>query len=371
MVLHDHMPHILCSGLDLGQDSALLIETYETVMKTLVKIDHTFARGEKIDGGRLREYFGKRELTVAFVDFFDEEFRKENGDWKKVVERYLYEGERPLMNGLIGGLGHPIIHLAYAYDFECKEIASEGLSLLLTDYSDFHALMDEPQSDNSTYKTTSLAEVLERVYHDSRFDNLTQHPGIVEMEKVMKAQGTAVIEHWNAWQVTDQLQQLEHICDLGTLLALTTFDHEQEFDFFLLHLMTVAHGVRSMWLHIPENKRVDMLREYGLLAISIYVCQQRPPIRSERITDVELGGRDWEWVRKTAREHPAKFDVHFYKAVRAPEEFKGTWGDKDEFYLKAAVRYLDDFRGWTGFGEGIPGFDEKQEGWSARREYSV
>lgn len=55
------MMQILCSGFDLGQDSALLTKTYETVMKTLVKIDHTFARGEQIDGSRLREYFGKRE----------------------------------------------------------------------------------------------------------------------------------------------------------------------------------------------------------------------------------------------------------------------------------------------------------------------
>lgn len=268
-------------------------------------------------------------------------------------------------------VGHPIIHLAYAYDFECREIASEGLSLLCTDYSDFHSFMDDPQPDTSTYKTTSLAEVLERVYHDSRFDNVTPNPGIVEMGKVMEAQGPAVIEHWNAWKVTDQLlQQLEHICDLGTLLALTTFDHDKEFDFFL-HMMTVAHGLRSMWLHIPENRRAAMLRECGLLVISMYVCQHRPSIRSDRITDVQLGGRDWEWVRRTASAHPAKFDVHFYKAVRAPEEFERTWGKKNGFYLRAAVSYLDDFRGWTGFGEGIPGFDEKQEGWPARRESSM
>lgn len=41
--------------------------------------------------------------TVAFVDFFDDEFQRENGDWKKVLSNYLYEQEKPLMNGLIGG----------------------------------------------------------------------------------------------------------------------------------------------------------------------------------------------------------------------------------------------------------------------------
>lgn len=69
----------------------------------MIKINHTFPRGEKLDGSRLREYFKKREYTVAFVDFFDDEFQRENGDWKKVLSNYLYEQEKPLMNGLIGG----------------------------------------------------------------------------------------------------------------------------------------------------------------------------------------------------------------------------------------------------------------------------
>lgn len=265
-------------------------------------------------------------------------------------------------------MGHPIIHLAYAYDFECKEIASEGMSLLCTDYSNFHTLMDEPQPDTSTYKTTSLAEVVERVCKDSRFDNITEHPGIVEMGKVMERGGNAITEHWNAWEVKDPLQQLEHICDLATLIAMTTYDEEKEFDFFFLHLMTVAHGIRTLWLHIPFDKRGDMLREYGIMVISTYVCQQRLPIRAERIEEVDVKGRDWEWVRRTARQHPAAtFDVHFFKAVRAPQSFKETWGGKDGFYLKAALRYLDEFQGWTGFGQGIPDFDEKSEGWSAKR----
>ncbi|KAK4494415.1 hypothetical protein PRZ48_014713 [Zasmidium cellare] len=367
LILHDHMPHILCSALNLGQSSEVLKETHDNIMETLVKIDHTFPRGEKIEKGRLREYFKKREYTVAFMDFFDEEFRKENGDWKKVVHNYLFEQKPPLMNGLVGGLGHPMIHLAYAYDFECKEVASEGLSLLCTDYSDFHTLLDEPHPDTSTYKTTSLIEIFERVSQDPRFDNLCEYPGAAEMEKVMQRGGAAIIEHWNAWEIKDPLLQLEQACDMATLLAMSTYDDEQEFDFFLLHLMTSAHAMRSLWLHIPLDKQVAMLREFAILTVSTYVCQQRPPIRADSIENVDVTGRDWNWVKKAAREHPAAtIDVHFYKAIRAPLGFEETWGDKDGWYLKAALLYLDKFKGWTGFGAGIPGFDEKQEGWSAR-----
>lgn len=41
--------------------------------------------------------------TVAFVDYFDREFAKANGDWKKVAEEYLFAPDKLLMNGLVGG----------------------------------------------------------------------------------------------------------------------------------------------------------------------------------------------------------------------------------------------------------------------------
>lgn len=41
--------------------------------------------------------------TVAYVDFFDEEVRKNNGDWEKVVQEFLYTGSEPLINGFCGG----------------------------------------------------------------------------------------------------------------------------------------------------------------------------------------------------------------------------------------------------------------------------
>jgi Questin oxidase-like len=45
----------------------------------------------------------QRSYTVAYVDFFDEEVRKHNGDWEKVVQNYLYTDPEPLINGFCGG----------------------------------------------------------------------------------------------------------------------------------------------------------------------------------------------------------------------------------------------------------------------------
>ena len=37
------------------------------------------------------------------MDFFDKEVKDSSGDWKKVLEEYLYSGASPLINGFSGG----------------------------------------------------------------------------------------------------------------------------------------------------------------------------------------------------------------------------------------------------------------------------
>lgn len=39
-----------------------------------------------------------------------------------------------------------------------------------------------------------------------------------------------------------------------------------------------------------------------------------------------------------------------FTALRAMHVVSETWGDKDHFYLKAAVKFADEFEHWGGFG---------------------
>jgi hypothetical protein len=47
---------------------------------------------------------------------------------------------------------------------------------------------------------------------------------------------------------------------------------------------------------------------------------------------------------------PHKLDAHFVKAVRAMKSAASVWGDADQFYEKAAVKFVREFEGWRGFG---------------------
>lgn len=42
-------------------------------------------------------------------------------------------------------------------------------------------------------------------------------------------------------------------------------------------------------------------------------------------------------------------DAHYVKALRSMHEASKTWGDPNQYYLKAAVKMADDFDGWGGF----------------------
>ncbi len=254
-------------------------------------------------------------------------------------------------------VGHPFIHLAYAYEFESSAVATEALSLGCTELDAFHKDLVYPPKDNSTYKTHLFADVLAHIQADNRVDNLFDTPGFVNTYILMEKHRDLMLEHWNAWIVEDPLQQLEQICDLSILLAIGSGDAEKQFDFFLIHLATVAHALRILWHEFPPRLRTSILKQYSIFVLYIYIAQLRRPFRMNDIADYDLKGRDWEWVVQTALAHEAAMDVHFFKVVCAPQAFEQTYGSKDGFYLKAAVKFVTEFNGWTGFGAGTDGVD--------------
>ena len=39
----------------------------------------------------------------AYIDFFEDEVVRSNYDWKRVIQRYVVEGDEPLLSGMISG----------------------------------------------------------------------------------------------------------------------------------------------------------------------------------------------------------------------------------------------------------------------------
>jgi hypothetical protein len=235
-----------------------------------------------------------------------------------------------------------------------------------TEYLGLHRFLDNYTPDDSTYKTSSLAEIIHKIYNDDRFDNLFAEQGVTNIEILLQQRLEAVQEHWNAWDVTDSLAQIEHCCDMSVLLAIGTGNCEAKYDFYLAHTMTVAHALRVLWDQFPEEQRICILRQYALFVIMVYICQKKPRFDTniiDNILSTEVDGHDWESLRSKALGHRWLKDSHFFKVVRAPMEFEKTFGKKDNFYLKAAAKFMSGFDGWEGFGVGVEGFLPSRDGY--------
>lgn len=98
----NHMPHILCSAYLLGADVDQLHHIYDVEAKQLEPWVDSPAEVTEHDW---RDFLGDKRYQRAYVDFFEDRTTSHavGYDWKKVVDRFMFHGDEPLVNGLIGG----------------------------------------------------------------------------------------------------------------------------------------------------------------------------------------------------------------------------------------------------------------------------
>ena len=252
---------------------------------------------------------------------------------------------------MVTPVGHPLIHLGYAYELSSRELAMEALGLATTSYNFLHKYLDDPAySKPSTYSTSSPLEILQRVQSDKRFDNLFDHPGSSNIEPLFKDHEALVLEHWNAWHIPNPKKQFEDSQHAAAVLLVATHKPGSKYDFFQVHLLTTSHAVRILLPLFPAKFHVSLVRQWWLLTLAVYIVQSRAELKLDTITGYELEGRDWNWVDKQAVEGTWALDAHYVKGLRAMKEAAQTWGDKEEYFVKAAVRFGEEFDGWGGFG---------------------
>lgn len=97
----NHTPHILCSAYWLGAEPHQLYHIYEVESKEL---EPWVPSPSEVLQEDWRDFLGDKRYQRAYVDFFEDALAmKHNYNWKKVVEEYMFGGDEPLVNGLIGG----------------------------------------------------------------------------------------------------------------------------------------------------------------------------------------------------------------------------------------------------------------------------
>ena len=276
-----------------------------------------------------------------------------------MVEKFLFErgstsspNRQPIFNCLTAGLGHPLIHLGYAYELNSREVAMEALGLAATCYNPTLAKLFE-NKPVPTYTTNNIFEVFARVQADKRldhaFDNSEDKLDHLWTDPVLSS---ILLEHWSAWKITDPTKDFAQSQELAVALHTSSASSVggHGYDFLLVHLLTTSHAVRILIPFLEGQHHLPLVREWLLIALSIYITQNRPVINRAFVTDYDTQGRGWDFVTKAALESPHRFDAHFVKGCRAMLEAERTWGEEDGYWLKGAVKFADEFSGWV-FGE--------------------
>ena len=225
----------------------------------------------------------------------------------------------------------------------------EALGLATCFYNYLHKYLDDPSyTKPSTYGTSSPLEILHKVNEDERFDKVS---GQGQLDRVFNEQEAALLEHWNAWNLPDPKKQFEDSQYAAVALLVGTVGPESssKYNFFIVHLLTTTHAVRILLPIIPAKFHVALVRQWWLFTLAAYIAEGRPKVSLETIKEADIKGRGWEWVDGRALEGSWSTDAHFVKGLRAIKVAAETWGDQEQFYLKAACKFGEEFDGW-GFG---------------------
>lgn len=362
---HNHSPHILGSAYLLKASADHLSAIYEDISSN-DGLEPWHDSPNEIAEHDHREQIGHKEYQRAWVDFFEDQLVEIGYDWKEVANRYLFEtgsasshAPYAMFDCLVAGLGHPLIHLGYAYELNSKEVAMEALGLAATCYdAKLAKLATQPPSKHIENATSDLFEIFQRVHDDARFDGLFTIPGGNNLSRLLDDPKLVdiLMSYFHSWKVADPTKQFAQSQHLASLLVISTSKHlpspGHDYDFFLVHLLTTSHAIRILLPFFPKHTHLRLVKQWLLITIAIYIAQLRPNLleAAEAQKGYDLKGRDWKFVEDKAINGKHKYDAHFVKGCRAMLEGAKTWGDEDKEFLKNAVRFTDEFDGWGGFG---------------------
>lgn len=261
-------------------------------------------------------------------------------------------------------VGHPLIHLGYAFEMDSKEIAMEALGLACVQYDFLHKYLDDKScTRKAPFTSSSPLDLLIKLAKDDRLSGLPSNPDFGDLEKILDKYDDVFLEYWNAWEFDDPLKSFELSQEAAVaLLVATVKPGTHAFNFLLVHLLTTSHAVRILLPFFPEKYHITLVREWWLLVLAIFIIKGRPLPDPDNV-DHDSKDKGWNYVEDKALNSSWSTDAHYvkgkylpncfrmctdiYLAIRAMKEASRTWGDVHNQYLNAALTFVDNFRGWT------------------------
>ncbi|CAF3853899.1 unnamed protein product [Rotaria sp. Silwood1] len=322
---HNHNPHHLGSLYLLGATDDKLEKAYEIMCKELVPYETS---PQEINLSNWRTYLGDKDFCKSYRDFFHEQLTTKH----------------PLINGVICGLAHPLIHIGYAFELDSQIVGIEALAMTAVSYNYLHDIVDKLKPPKSPSK--SAIEIFKDIRLDNRLPSYDTSD-VPTLEEIVKNYTDSVLSHYNQWKMNKENieKTIEELFDLAVYAyGATHKPNDIEFGFVLLHLVTAMHAIRIIYPHINNQKTFEhILLAVFYFAIVVYVYQLRPEINEHLINDYKMDDEknNWNYVIERILNTELMNDVHVVKVLRALKDAEKVYGYKDGFYLKTAVKTVE------------------------------
>ncbi|CAF1092034.1 unnamed protein product [Rotaria sordida] len=303
------------------------------------------ASPHEITSSNWRHSLGDERFCKAYRDFFDQELTVSGNNWQqKFWELLLDNKPEPMINSVVSGLAHPLIHIGYAFELDSRIVASEALTLTAVCYNYHHEFIDKLKPPKAGSK--SILEIFKDLRSDNRLP-LFDAPGVGNLEPSVKQSIDIVLTYFDQWQINiNNLEKtIEDLFDFSVYLYGATHKPNQiDFDFFLLHLLTSMHAIRIIYPHINDRQLAEhILWQFFYIASMLYICQLRPEINQELIYDYKIDDskQNWNYVIERSVNTELAEDAHLVKVVRTLRDAEVFYGSKNGLYLKTAVKTVE------------------------------
>lgn len=298
------------------------------------------------------------------MTYFSMENGRFSGDSKALAVYHLFMGTKPLVYGLISGVGRPLALLSDGIELRAAVLVVESLTLSAVDWMEpMCDLLTHSQLGGPIDNLLSPEEILGRTAYDGRFSGVMKAgPGFHRVAHIFSnaAAKTAIVEYIQLLDCRDLTRLLQQLSALSVVLLCATHKPGQPaFDFYLGHLPTCINSTRIIFDRLLEESghRLLLARGVWLLVVLTYITQLRPVIDTSLMATVGVsdGNGGWDAILQEIRSQSSpegKYgDPAFLRAIRSLRELEKAYGGAHgTLYLRAALKMASQWQEWTGLG---------------------
>ncbi|KAK0453854.1 hypothetical protein EV421DRAFT_1766925 [Armillaria borealis] len=374
---HNHISHHILAIWALGASKEIIEAVYRVDIPTMRP---AIKSPGPISSENFNAHLGDGNYYGAYMTFFKEKL-SEKGT-ASVLEEFVFSetanldatangNQQPgMLNRLLGGLVHSMIHTGYGLEFGLPGIIVEGLAQAavhhdtlqnLLPYSalnsvtalDAHAEkatgLETPHLPNGK-KGTHAFDILARVLKDDTLRIPLVSDLITNFETTISTKGEALFQYTNQWTLhlsdpKELRRKIEELQWMNTIIYTVSGSRPgKEFhaDFFFMHLVTSSLFLPSLANFLSTTSQALLLRSYMAVSLAWWISRGRPsfdipkfiesdnnksvnPDSTAANGDLSSTPNPWFAIIQQALFHP---DDHLCKMQRALAYFAALYGTR-------------------------------------------